>query len=281
MNIRTIATLAVALFLGLIATLLVKSYIGSGRPASNSSTGVTAAGATPVVVAALPIARGAPLDLKSLKVVTYPATAVPAGAFHSVAEMNPSSRRALRPMTVNEPILADQVTGAGGRAGLSRTLADGMRAIAVRSNDVVGVGGFALPGDRVDILVTRPVGKGDAASTVTQLLAANVRLLAVDQTDDTDKPVVTKSVTVEVTPEQAQTISLAQSVGTVSFALRSAADDSVSDRRLTTVADLGGERRAAASPRFHRPSKPVLVSKEKTVRVTRGVETTGYSVDQF
>ena len=127
----------------------------------------------------------------------------------------------------NEPLLVGNVSGPGGKLNLSSTVAPGMRAVSLRSNDVAGVGGFVLPGDRVDILLTRATGSGEHTDTVTQILAENVRVLGVDQSDNdqADKPVVAKAITVEVTPEQAQSISLGQTVGTVSLTLRHVADD--------------------------------------------------------
>src|SRR6266550_948000 len=121
------------------------------------------------------------------------------------------------------------------------------------STDVTGVGGFVLPGDRVDVLLTRTVSGGnDANNTVTQVLAENVRVLGVDQSanDEADKPVVSKAITVEVTPDQAHSIALGQSVGTVSLTLRRVADDAPLARKSTAVSDLAvGPRKAAARPR--------------------------------
>jgi pilus assembly protein CpaB len=150
-----------------------------------------------------------------------------------------------------------------------------MRAVSLRSSDVAGVGGFVLPGDRVDILLTRDVGKGDAAKTLTQLLAQNALVLGVDQVSDqaADKPIVAKAVTVQVTPEQAQTISLGQSVGQLSLALRQSSDKAELAKRLTTVADLGGVQAPKAPVRhIARPSGLI------PVRVIRGVDSTPYSV---
>jgi pilus assembly protein CpaB len=262
MSIRTLATLGVAVLLGLIAVVLVRSYLGNARTTvvQSDSVGKT----VPIVVATAPLARGAVLRPDALKVVNYPQDAAPVEAFHTIAEVvgaDNTQHVALRAMVANEPILSGNVSGAGGRLGLSGVVAPGMRAVSLRSSDVAGVGGFVLPGDRVDILLTRTTGT-EQNTTVTQILAENVRVLAVDQSDnvEADKPVVAKVVTVEVTPDQAQTVSLAQSVGQVTLTLRHVADDSPLMRKTTTVADLGGVSRRASGR-----SGP-------SVRVIRGVE---------
>lgn len=268
-SIRTIATLAVAVFLGFVAVLLVRAVLNSQRTAA--ITGVTAAGKTvAVVVANGPIARGQTLEASSLKVVAFPAAAVPAGSFHDIAQITAGSPRlAMSAIVENEPVLADKVSGPGGKLNMSAEVAQGMRAVSIRSNDVAGVGGFVLPGDRVDVLLTRTIGSGDTASTVTQVLAENVRVLGVDQSDnnESDKPVVTKAVTLEVSPDQAQTISLGGTVGTVSLSLRHVADEQPLARQATTAADLGfGTRRAE-----------VRHSGGGSVRVIRGTDATMFT----
>lgn len=273
MSLRTLASLAVAVLLGLIAVMLIRTFIADRAPQ------VTAAATAPVVVAALPIERGATLKPAMLKVVNFPKDAVPAGAFQKVDDLaGANARVAMRSMTANEPVLSAKLSGAGGKTNLSGTLTPGMRAVSVRSSDVSGVAGFVLPGDRIDILLTREVGVGEARTKVVQVLAENSLVLGVDQTSDqeTNKPVVAKAVTVEVTPEQAQALSLAQSIGDITLALRQISDSAPLARKATTTADLAvaGMRRAAASGAARRAARPA----GPQIRVTRGVETTSYSV---
>jgi pilus assembly protein CpaB len=286
MNIRTLLTMAVAVVLGLLAVFLVRNYIGQAQrtPAQAAGPGGTKA----IVVAAAPIQRGAALAPNLLKVVSYPADAVPPGAVGSVAELGapgPNGRLSLRSLSPNEPILMSQVTGPGGKVTLAAVVASGMRAVTVRSNDVAGVAGFVLPGDRVDILLTRP--NADQGQPVTQVLAENVRVLGVDQLadDTTDKPVVARAVTIEVTPDQADILSLAQAVGSVSFTLRHVADDTPLEHHAATVADLAVKgrlappvRQVAAGPPRRPKAPPIAPSDEVQVRVTRGTETAGYTV---
>ncbi|HEY2444374.1 MAG TPA: Flp pilus assembly protein CpaB [Rhizomicrobium sp.] len=270
MSIRTVATLAVAILLGLIAVLLVRSVLNSQRVAAVSQP-ASSVGTLPVVVAAEPIARGQAIEPEKLKVVRYPAGGGPEGTFASIAEVtgHGQPRLALSAFVANEPLLSARVSGPGGKLNLSAVVAPGMRAVSLRSNDVAGVGGFVLPGDRVDVLLTRSIGSGDDTNTVTQVVAENVRVLGVDQSADdaSDKPVVAKAVTIEVTPNQAQEISLGQSVGSVSLALRHVADSAQILRQATQVGDLGFGPRKLGTGGSGGPK----------VRVIRGVDTTTFT----
>ncbi|HEY2052264.1 MAG TPA: Flp pilus assembly protein CpaB [Caulobacteraceae bacterium] len=274
MNIRTVATLAVALCLGLLAVLLVRGYLVSGsKPAAPARpTGST----TAVIVAALPISRGAVLQPTELKVADYPSSAVPPGSFQSVGQLvavGPNARVALRAISVNEPVLTGEVSAPGARLTLSEGLKPGLRAVSLRSSDVAGVGGFVLPGDRVDVLLTRSGSGNDQKNSVTQAIAENVLVLGVDQSDDqqANKPVVAKAVTLEVTPDQAQAISLGEAVGTLSLTLRHVSDQAGLTRKATTVAQLGF---GPAPPR--RAAHAVVAG--MLVRVTRGVEVSSYTI---
>jgi pilus assembly protein CpaB len=272
-NIRTIATFAGAIFFGLVAVFLVRVFLGSQqRPLVQQSS---IAGSVPVVVALQPLDRGVVLDARFLKVVSYPADSVPSNSFHSIAEVagatKDQQRLTLRALVANEPILAANVTGPGGKLNLSGTIVAGMRAVSLRSSDVTGVGGFVLPGDRVDVLLTRAInGNGNAQNnSVTQILAENVRVLGVDQSDNdqADKPVVTKAITLEVTPDQVESISLGATIGILSLSLRHVADDSPLNRKIFAVADLGGA-----------PRKPSGGPAAPPIRVIRGTDMTRFSL---
>jgi pilus assembly protein CpaB len=260
MPIRTIATLVIALVLGLIAVVAVRAFLNAPKSVPVAVAAPT--GFVPVVVATQAIARGQALEPTNLKVVNFPTNAAPDGTFRDVADVTrQGTRLALSTLVPNEPVLSAKISAPGGKLNMSTEIAAGMRAVSLRANDVSGVGGFVLPGDRVDVLVTRTIGSGDNANTVTQVLAEDVRVMGVDQLDNNEanKPVVAKAVTVEVSPDQAQAISLAQSVGTVSLMLRHVSDDAQLVRQAVTVADLG-----------FGPRKPVGHASGGGVRVIRG-----------
>jgi pilus assembly protein CpaB len=184
------------------------------------------AGEAHVVVAARSIDLGQALTPEMLRLQAWPADALPEGAFTEISALTGSEARvALRAMEANEPILASRISGAGGRATLSATIAAGHRAVAIRVNDVVGVGGFVLPGDFVDIVLTRPDGMNyNNQNMRTDLLISNVRVLAIDQTanESSNDPQVVRAVTIEVTPEDGQKVALASQIGTLTLALRRA-----------------------------------------------------------
>jgi pilus assembly protein CpaB len=158
----------------------------------------------------------------------------------------------------------------------------GMRAVTFRSNDVAGVAGFVLPEDRVDVLLTRDASTGNQDSDLlTQVVADNLKVLAVDQVDDdvAGKPIVAKAITLEVTPEQSMRIALAQAAGTVSLALRQVGDAEPVEMGVTRVSDFGGGYRAAPAARpAYRPAVRRSAPSGAQVAVTRGVEVTSYTL---
>jgi pilus assembly protein CpaB len=144
----------------------------------------------------------------------------------------------LTAVEANEPVLALKITGAGQRATLSALVKPGMKAVTIRVNDVEGVGGFVLPGDHVDVVLTRQIDKGSAT---TEVVLQNTRVLAVDQSADerSFKAAVAKSVTLEVDTVEAQKVWLASSVGSLSLLLRKAGESAGVKTRKITLNDLG------------------------------------------
>jgi pilus assembly protein CpaB len=191
-----------------------------------------------IVVAAQPLRFGVELNASMLKEMPWPDGALPAGAFHKISDVLSRGRRVvLTAIEANEPVLTLKITGAGERATLSALVQPGMKAVTVRVNDVEGVGGFVLPGDRVDVVLTRQIEKGSAT---TEVVLQNTRVLAVDQTADdrAAKASIAKSVTLEVNTVDAQKIWLASSVGNLSLLLRKAGETAQSKTRKITLKDL-------------------------------------------
>jgi pilus assembly protein CpaB len=186
----------------------------------------------------------------------------PVGAFSTIADLTSTRRVVLSPIEANEPILVSKITGSGQRATLSAVLQDGMKAVTIRVNDVEGVAGFVLPGERVDVVLTRQQDKTAAADVVLQ----NVRVLAVDQLADerSEKPSVAKAVTLEVEQVSAQKLALAATVGTLSLALRKAGEATAANTRRVTLSDL--------------PKANVSDDRFSTIAVMRGGQRFEYSV---
>ncbi|HEX3699094.1 MAG TPA: Flp pilus assembly protein CpaB [Phenylobacterium sp.] len=238
---------------------------------------------TAVVVAARPIGFGEPIAAGDLKLQPWPAGAVPAGAFASLAALTTGPQRlALAPIAANAPILPSQISGPGGRATLAGLIRPGLRAATLRVDDVLGVAGFVLPGDSVDILVTR--GDGTNRSQMrTDVLLQGVRVLAVDQLADEakNKPVLAKAATVEVTPAQAEKIALAAQIGTLSLALRSSADPSAAAGaagRSIRVADLGGDAPRPLARRVRYVRRPAAAPASQMIEIVRGGEVSRVAV---
>ena len=137
------------------------------------------------------------MTASALRELPWPQDALPAGAFGKIADLVAAKRVVLMPMEPNEAVLASKVTGPGQRATLSAVLDPGMTAVTVRVNDVEGVAGFILPGDHVDVMLTR---QGEKNTAATDVVIENAQVLAIDQLADekADKPSVVKAVTLEV-----------------------------------------------------------------------------------
>ena len=178
-----------------------------------------------VVVATRPMAIGTELTARDVRVLAWPGGSPIAGAIGDPKAV--VSRGLLTAVLENEPITVNKVAAANEGVGLSPVIPRGMRAIAVRVNDVIGVAGFVAPGTRVDLVVTIR----RATDSMTRTAASNVQVLAAgtrqDQgkpDSDTKKPNASTVVTLMVTPEDAERIALAQSEGEIMLVLRNPLD---------------------------------------------------------
>jgi len=268
----TIVMIAFAVVFGLLAVFVAQSWLNTQADLrmksieANKKPQVTRT----IVVAAKPLRFGNELTAQQLVEVSWPQNALPKGAFATVDEALAGGRRVvLSAIEPNEPVLAGKITGPGQRATLSAVLRDGFKAVTVRVNDVDGVAGFVLPGDHVDVQLTRQI---DKTTATTDVVLQNARVLAVDQVADdrTDKPAVVKAITLEVDVIGAQKLSLAASVGNLSLMLRKAGDTTGQFTRRVTLEDLSA------------PSRPVVERKAPngltTVLVNRASARQEYSV---
>lgn len=195
MRTSTIVMIAFAVVFGLLAVFIAQSWLNSQtemRMKSLEANKKPIATST-VVVAGKSLRFGNELSSGTMREIPWPQDSIPAGAFATIADLTKAGRRiVLSPIEANEPILGWKVTGPGQRATLSAMLRDGLKAVTIRVNDVEGVAGFVLPGDYVDVALTRQNEKTAATSDV---ILQSVRVLAIDQTADerTDKPAVAKA----------------------------------------------------------------------------------------
>src|ERR1700728_1119495 len=237
----TVVMIGFAVLFGLLAVFLAQTWLNNQADARMRSIEAQRKVPAPertIVVATRPLRFGDELNASALREMPWPQDALPSGAFGKIADLTSGKRVVLMPIDVNEAVLGSKITGPGQRATLSAMLGDGMKAVTVRVNDVEGVAGFVLPGDRVDVLLTR---QGEKNMAITDVVIENARVLAIDQLADerTDKPSVVKAVTLEVGITDGQKVALASTVGTLSLLLSKAGERADDMARRVTAADLG------------------------------------------
>jgi pilus assembly protein CpaB len=271
-RVSTIVMIAFAVVFGLLAVVVAQTWLNNQAELRMKSleTRKQPVNARTIVVASKPLRFGNEVTAQALREVSWPEEALPSGAFASAADLLTGGKRVvLTPIEPNEPILAAKITGAGQRATLSALLHEGMKAVTLRVNDVEGVAGFVLPGDRVDVVLSRP-----GAAPTTDVVLQDARVLAVDQIADerADKPSVVKAVTLEVDINAAQKIALAALVGNLSLVLRKAGEAIPEVTRRVTLLDLQSPSLAVARER------PKAEGALATVTVTRASTKQEYNV---
>ena len=255
MRRATLITVAVAALFAVGAILVGRSWL-------EQQTASAGDGMTTIVVASRALDFGARIGLADIREVRWPAQSVPAGAFHTAAalHLDQEQRQALQKIGANEPLTDTRITGSGQRAILSAVVTPGMRAFAIRVDDVVGVGGFVLPNDRVDLILVRAEEQSRPTQAFrSDLLLQNIRVLGIDQeaaaTENT--PRVARAVTLEVSAEQAQILSLASQAGSLRLALRNQTATETTATRTITLQDLRSGGAAEVTPVTQRVSRPL------------------------
>ena len=247
MRRSTLFSLLTAVVLAVAAVVGVQFWLSSERQnilrqvmETNQDTATSTA--TMVVVASQPLRFGERVVTGKLKLIEWPSESIPEGAFQNLDGVvgldEETSRYVLTPMEIDEPILASKITIPGQKAKLSTALKEGMKAVTIPVNAERGVAGFVLPGDRVDVLLTR--GGGNAATV--DILLQGVTVLAVDQSADerADQPTVVRTVTFEVSTQEAQKLILGSQIGTLSLTLRNISSAEIERPEQMKVGDLFG-----------------------------------------
>jgi pilus assembly protein CpaB len=264
----TIVMIGFAVVFGLLAVFLAQTWLNSQAEMRMRSLEAQKKpmSTETIVVASKALRYGNELTAQALREITWPSGVLPTGAFAKISDVLAGGKRiVLTAIEPNEPVLSVKITGPGQRATLSALVQPGMKAVTIRVNDVDGVGGFVLPGDRVDVALTRQVDKENAS---TQVFLQNVRVLAIDQVADerVANPAVAKSVTLEVDTNGAQKLGLAGSIGTLSLLLRKAGETESDKPPRVTLKDLFNDM------------LPDRRSSSATITVRRGAVTENYSV---
>ena len=273
----------------IFAVLAIAVIAGGGLAyatfnAINSQPVKTVAQATtPVVVAAADLSLGTELKKEDLTVVNFPVGNAPEGSFKSAAEI--IGRGLIVSMVKNEPVLGAKLASKEAGSGLPPVIPEGMRAVSVRVNEVIGVAGYVLPGTRVDVLATASP-TSQQQDTTAKLILSNVQVLTagtrMEQDQEKGKPMQVTVVTLLVYPEQAERLALASTEGKIQLALRNPMDQGAPETpgikpavMLGLAAQKAPAKSQPAGPKKAAPGTPVtnaapVVVALPTVEIIRG-----------
>lgn len=215
---------------------------------------------TRVVSAAMPIPYGTKVESRHLRYIEIPDDAAPTGYFSSTEDVEGTVSTAA--IARGEILVANRFAKHTSGSTLAALVGENMRALTVRVNDVVGVAGFLLPGNRVDVLATRPTKNQRA---VTETILRDIKVLAVDQTatTETNEPVVVRAVTLEMTPKQTEILVTARSEGSIQLTLRNPLEEDVVPEPKPAPAPA---RKAVVA------KQPVQRDESTTVTIIRGTQ---------
>jgi pilus assembly protein CpaB len=249
---RGILMVVLSVALGLGAAWVANNWV-NGRLTASAAPANT----MPVVAAAIAIPFGTKVESRHLKLVEMPPGSVPDGHFDQIAEVE--GQIAVQAALPGEILLKERFSEHTGGSTLSAIVSPKMRAVTVRVNDVIGVAGFLLPGNRVDVIASRMLPDRRA---VSETILRDLKVLAVDQTARTEKdePVVVRAVTLEMEPKQAEVLVKAREEGEIQLTLRNPLEE-----EPVKVAEAPA---AAPAPVKHRA--PVYRPTSSTVTIIRG-----------
>lgn len=264
-RIRVFVVLGIALALGGTFAYATYQYM-QNRPMQS----VAALPTTPVVVAAANLGLGIELRREDLRVIAWPSDAVPAGSVKDPQDV--IGRGLVQPVTQNEAILPGKLAPVGAGAGLPPVIPEGMRAVSVRVNDVIGVAGYVLPGTRVDVLAT--VSPTNQPTDMTsKVVLTNVLVLAagtrIEQDVEKNKPVSVSVVTLQVDPGEAERLTLASTEGKIQLALRNPLDKTApvtTGIRPAVLLGYAAPRRAARAAAPPPPPTVEMIRGDKRVQ---------------
>lgn len=274
-----LVTLGLAILFGVLAVLLANRWM-SGRVSDEAGVARDPIALAKVVIATENVEIGAPLTGKNLALADWPRANIPKGAFEQLADVE--GRVAVTRLTAGQPILAAELAAPGSGAGLVALLPEGARAISIRVDDVSGVSGFVLPNTFVDVISIETKGDRESASIILEM----VRVLAIAQETQSEegKAKVVKTVTLQLSPEEATKLALKVRQGSIHLTLRSPLEQ---PQEEMVAAQVPAEtprpvvRRAAPAPkpRVVKPAAPPAPAAETTAKVEVIRGTTRQTVD--
>jgi len=220
-----IIVLVLAVGLGITAVFLVNKWL-SARASESVVEIKQSVPMTRIVVASQEILPGARLSSANLTLADWPQSNVPKGAFDSIDALK--DRIAVSKLSPGQPLMAAELAAPGSGAGLVAIIAPGMRAMAIRVDEVIGVGGFILPNTYVDVIGVKQIGN-DTNNKIAETLLKKIKVLAVAQETQTEegKAKLVRTVTLEIRPRDAEKLALQVNLGPIHLILRNPTEDEI------------------------------------------------------
>jgi len=282
MRFSNFVMIAIALVCALAAALLARVWLNSQTAQTPKAEAAKPAPSRSIVVAARDFKYGDQLSAKTVKLVPWGAESLPKGAFVSPKALFGASKTqtALHAIAEGEPVLQNKLVGGGSSNALSARIGSDMKAATIRVSEASGVSGLVQPDDRVDVFLTytKQTASEDATASSIVVLLQNVRVLALDQdTQRKDQPTAAKTVTLEVTTEDAQRLHLGARIGELSLVLNSVGVTGIAKGKTRTIStdDLMEAQKLVSAPLTTAatpgPSGP-------TVTITRSTDRQNYQV---
>jgi len=217
---RGLILIILSLAMAVAAAWIANTWV-SGQLVSKATA---APNAQLVVTAAMSIPLGTKVEGRHLRLTEVPEGVLPDGTYTDLADVE--GKVATTSITRGEILVAERFAAHTRGSTLAALVADNMRAVTVRVDDVIGVGGFLLPGNAVDVLAAR---KDSNRRAIIETILTNIKVLAVDQTAATEEnePVIVRAVTLEMTPKQAEKIVKARTEGTIQLTLRNPEEEDI------------------------------------------------------
>lgn len=276
MGKKSVIVLALALIFGAITAIAVNRILKQQKESSDLGELAN------IVVAVSPISVGQKITADQVRLEKWPKRILPEGAVGDIAEV--VDRVALAEVAIGEPILKSRLAPEGSAAGLAAVIPPGMRAMTVKVDEVIGVAGFVAPGTYVDVVATATPSLGESTS---RIILQNVKVLASGKQIENGRdggPVEVKTVTLQVTPEQAEALALASTAGRLQLVMRSSVDQNEVPTDGVDTAELFGKRigrgvvrrsrgagRRRSKPKAEKPAPP---PPSATVELIRGTQRT-------
>jgi pilus assembly protein CpaB len=283
MRMATIVSLGASAALGVGALVVARVWLPAQAPHSTQAVQAAVQPGVPVVIATSAINYGTRLEARYLTVVRMPSAAVPQGSYQTVAQLmnQPGGAPvAIQPISAHEPVLPTRLSGPGARATMAAEIGEGMRAYTIAVSDVLGGGGHILPGDRVDVVLTRDISgdsgenSGGGRRFVSSVVIQDTKVLGMDLNADPSSthPAVAHTATLEVTLQDSVRLALAGQAGTLSLALRRTGSDEIVAQRPIALINPGARphRDPAPAAAAAGPARPAVDPNRRSLVVSSG-----------